>query len=250
MRERLSRSWIPLVLLLWTVSGWVMGCGTAIKPYTDPTFRLDSQALANCKKSQQAQLCTADIKGVVDARSVAEPGEGVADCSQCVFNQKFTVLDSGGLRHTFYYKLHDSGLLPVTPGQAVQLIYLEGDRVGKGFAMSLLDADGKLLAALASGPGGELLTTNSRLGQVQVTTNTNAIAGEEQTECGIKVYRALTLNFGGEAIEILPGETRELTSDNRTYRFSNVNRFNWRNSTCADRSTPYAFVVYRTASSQ
>lgn len=229
--------------------GALFGCsGEPIKPFTDATFRLDSPTLSACKKLNKKESCTATLAGVIDQRGVSEPGEGVADCTQCVFNQKFTIIDGKGGRHIFYYKLPDNGVIPVNLEEGVRMTYIEADRIGQGYAMSLRDGKDNLIAAIASGPGGQMLIDQKLLGQVNVTTVRDKEAGQEQTECGTKVYRSLSLTVAGQSIQVVPGKTKELTG-NPTYRLTNINRFSWQNSTCASRTTPYAFVLYRTASS-
>ncbi len=241
--------WLVCCVGLSTI-GLFMGCGsTPIKPLTDATFRLESQTLTACKKLAKKEACTSNLVGVIDQRGVSEPGETVADCTQCVFNQKFTLLDGKGARHIFYYKLPDSGVIPVTLAEKVRMTYIEADRIGGGYAMSLHDSKDKLIAAISSGPGGQLLIDQKLLAQINITTESTKIAGTEKTECGTKVYRALNLSIGEKSISVVPGTTKEITSI-KTYRFTNVNRFNWQNSTCSDRTTPFAFILYRTASSK
>lgn len=225
------------------------GCGSKVQPLPDATFRLDSKELNDCKKSTLPQTCMAEIKGVIDERAITEPGETVADCKQCVFNQKISILDSNGTRHTFFYKLPTSQPIPVNLAEAAHLVYIEADRLGKGFAMSLRDDKGNLIAAMSSGAGGEFLAEQQRLGQLSLQTESEKNVGEEKTECGTKVYRPLRLQEGDIAITVVPGETQTLQGKSRSYLFTNINRFSWQNSTCTDRTTPFAYVVYRTASS-
>ncbi|TNE51380.1 MAG: hypothetical protein EP343_04610 [Deltaproteobacteria bacterium] len=243
----MRRCWHPLLWLgIWILTG----CGgPTVQPLQDATFRLESVTLNDCKKSTQAQTCMTDIKGVIDERAVTEPGETVADCQQCVFNQKISLLDGGGTRHTFYYKLPNSQPIPVKLGEPAQLFFIDASRVGKGFAMSFRDQNGNLIAAMSSGQGGEFLDQEQRLGQVTITTDAENVAGEEATECGTKVYRNLQLKAGETSIQAAPGETKTLESTIRSYLFTNINRYSWKNSTCSDRSTPYAYIVYRTATS-
>lgn len=235
--------WLSLVLVCGS------GCGTKVQPLADATFRLDSKELNDCKKSAQPVLCTAEIKGVIDERAVTEPGDTVADCKQCVFNQKIVILDSNGTRHSFFYKLPTGQPIPVNLGEPAHIVYIEADRLGKGFAMSLRDDKGNLIAALSSGAGGEFLAEQQRLGQISIQTDPAKNAGEEKTECGTKIYRVLQVQDGDASVSAAPGETQTLQGKQRSYLFTNINRFNWQNSTCTDRTTPFAYVLYRTASS-
>lgn len=230
---------------------WVLvGCGgPTIQPLQDATFRLESPSLSECKKNAQAQTCSTNLLGVIDERAVTEPGETVADCQQCVFNQKISLLDNNGTRHTFYYKLPSGQPIPVKLGEPAQLFFIEANKIGKGYAMSLRDQNGDLIAALSSGQGGEFLALEKRLGQVTISTDGENVAGEEATECGTKVYRSLELKAGETSVKAAPGETKTLESTARSYLFTNINRFSWKNSTCADRTTPFAYIVYRTATS-
>lgn len=191
---------------------------------------------------------------MIDRFEVARENDNpFSNCTQCRFNQKFAILDGEGGLHFLYYSLPTDELIPLKAGETAHLIYIEGDRIDKGFAMTLRNEKSQLIAAFASGQGGQLLSDPNAiafLGQIKISENNSSEAGRENTECGTKIYRSLIFKSDIDTISLNPGQSQQLTSSyNWTYRVTHVNRFNWQNLKCNDRSTPFAYFLFRNAAS-
>lgn len=244
-RVWLVRLWLGLCVLI--AGGCLIGC-EPIKPLTEALFRLNTTDTApNCDPTAGKPPCRWEIVGVVNDSAVTDSNDNpFQDCSGCVFQQKVAIIDGKGTIHYLYYKLPTQEVIPLSPGDEIKLTYIRGDHSQQGFAVSILNKNDALVAAIASGPGGELI--KDLLGEFSVVFDPQKEAGRETNDCGTKIFRELVFKTTADANTLPPGKTGTVKdSGGLTYRVGNINRYNWEGLRCENlRATPFSFFIFLT----
>lgn len=233
---------------------WLMIAQTAcngspvITPLPDPLFRLNTTTQApNCDPKVGQPPCKWELTTTVVKVDVTDASDNpFQDCPNCIFSHKISMTDGNGTLHYLYYKLPNNAVIPLASGDNVKLTYIKGDHSNLGFAVSLINEKGGLIAAIASGPGGDLL--KGLLGEFSVVVDAQKEAGREQSTCGTKVFRYTVFKTQADSKELAPGQTAKVKNDTGAlFAVGNVNRYNWEASKCNQlRATPHSFFIHLT----
>ncbi|MEM1007498.1 MAG: hypothetical protein AAGJ35_00705 [Myxococcota bacterium] len=247
--KRYTTYLFPLFFSLFMGLAW-LSCQPPPQPLAEAVFRLQTnQKPTGCSDALKDLPCRWDVRGKIDSLDVVGQSENpFSDCQACRFNQRIGVVDELNQRHDLYYRLPTEDAVPLTIGKDINFSYIDGQTVGRGYALLMRNQEDDLLFAVTQGAGGGLLTAES-FSPFEVSLNREQEVGTQIDNCGTQVFRPLEIKTDAGAQNLIPGEIKDIVSPQGTrYRVANINMYNWRATSCSELpEPPYAFFLFRLA---